>query len=163
VLDYNICQITSSCEVFVHAGWDRARSKELHKRFQSHHGRENDFSEHADIMVANACAILEFIRRLSLEFRELYILKTLCTSLVRPKLEYANCMWNPFYGVRADRVEREQGWFFRYALRGLVSTDMHDLPLNEDSCAILHHKLIFVTRLSRFFLILDLSPLTTNE
>jgi hypothetical protein len=48
-------------------------------------------------MVAKAFAMLEFIRRLLLEFRNPYILKSLYTSLVHPKLEYASCVWNPFY------------------------------------------------------------------
>jgi hypothetical protein len=37
----NICQVTSSCGVLIHADWDRARSSELHKRSWSHHRREN--------------------------------------------------------------------------------------------------------------------------
>jgi hypothetical protein len=67
------------------------------------------FSEHVDVMVAEAFTILGFIRRLSLEFRDPYTLKSLYMSLVRPKLVYASCMWNPFYDV--DRVERVQRWF----------------------------------------------------
>jgi hypothetical protein len=59
------------------------------------------FSEHVDAMVAKAFAMLGFIRRLSLEFRDPYTLKSLYMSLVRP-----SCMWNPFYDVCVDRVER---------------------------------------------------------
>jgi hypothetical protein len=44
------------------------------------------FSERVDVMVAKAFAILGFIRRLSLEYREPYTLKSLYTSLVRLKL-----------------------------------------------------------------------------
>jgi hypothetical protein len=85
------------------------------------------FSEHVDVMVAKAFAMLGFISRLFSEFRDPYILKSLVTSLVRPKLLYANCVWNPFYDVRVDRVEHVQRRFIRYALRGLGWTDMHDL------------------------------------
>jgi hypothetical protein len=77
------------------------------------------FSEHVDVMVAKAFAMLGFIRRLSLDFRDPHTLKSLFTSLVRPKLEYPSCVWNPFYDVRVDRVERVQRRFIRYALRGL--------------------------------------------
>jgi hypothetical protein len=95
-------------------------------------------SEHVDVMVAKAFAMLGFIRRLSLEFRDSYTLKSLYISLVHPKLEYANSVWNPFYDVCVDRVERVQRRFIRYALRGLGWTDMHVVPPYEDRCALLH-------------------------
>jgi hypothetical protein len=66
------------------------------------------FSEHIDVMVGKAFAMLGFIRRLSLEFRDPYTLRSLYTSLVRRKLEYASCVWSPFYDVRVDKVERVQ-------------------------------------------------------
>jgi hypothetical protein len=60
------------------------------------------FLEHVDLMVAKAFLMLGFIRRLSLEFRDPYTLKSLYTSLVRSKLEYASCVWNPIYDVRVE-------------------------------------------------------------
>jgi hypothetical protein len=47
-----------------------------------------NFSEHIDVMVGKAFAMLGFIRRLSFEFRDPNTLRSLYTSLVRPKLEY---------------------------------------------------------------------------
>jgi hypothetical protein len=67
------------------------------------------FSEHVDVMVVKASAMPGFIRRLS----------SIYSSVVRSKLEYASCVWIPFYNVRVDRVERVQTWFIRYSLRGL--------------------------------------------
>jgi hypothetical protein len=56
---------------------------------------KNTFSEDFDVMVAKAFAMLGFIRRLSSEFRDQFTLKSLYMSLmVRPKLEYASCVWN---------------------------------------------------------------------
>jgi hypothetical protein len=81
--------------------------------------------------------MLGFIRRLSLEFRDPYTLKSLYTSLIRPKLEYASCVWSPFYDVHVDKVERVQRRFIRYALRGLGWTDTYDLPPYEHRCALL--------------------------
>jgi hypothetical protein len=80
--------------------------------------------------------MLGFIRGLSLEFRDPYTLKSLYTSLIRPKLEYVSCVWNPFYDVRVDRVERVQRRFIRCALRGLGWTDMHDLPYHMRTDAL---------------------------
>jgi hypothetical protein len=54
-----------------------------------------NFSEHVDVIICKAFAMLRFIRRLSLEFRDPYTLKSLHRSLVRPKLEYAGCVWSP--------------------------------------------------------------------
>jgi hypothetical protein len=56
---------------------------------------------------------------------------------VRPKLEYASCVWNPFHDVRVDKVERLQRRFIRYALRSLSWTDIYDLPSYEHRCALL--------------------------
>jgi hypothetical protein len=81
---------------------------------------------------------LGFIRRLLFEFRDPYTLKSLYTSLVRPKLEYASCVWSPFYDVRVDKVERVQIRFIRYALRGLGWTDTicHPMSIDVLLCAL---------------------------
>jgi hypothetical protein len=62
------------------------------------------------------------------EFRDPYTLKTFYVSFVRLKLEYASCVWRPFYGAYIDRIKRVQKKFVRYALRGLGWMDMFDLP-----------------------------------
>jgi hypothetical protein len=74
-----------------------------------------NFSEHVDVMVGKAFAMLGFIRRLSFELRDPYTLTSLYTSLVLPKLEYASCVWNIFYEIHVDKVERVQRRFIRYA------------------------------------------------
>jgi hypothetical protein len=96
-----------------------------------------NFSEYIDVMVGNAFAMLGFIRRMLFEFRDPYTLRSLYTSLVRPKLEYASCVWSPFYDVHVDKVERVQRRFLRYALRNLGWTDIYDLPPYEHRCALL--------------------------
>jgi hypothetical protein len=96
-----------------------------------------NFLEHIDVMVGNDFAMLGFIRRLSFEFRDPYTLRYLYTSFVRPKMEYASCVWSPFYDVRVDKVERLQRRFIRYALRSLGWTDNFDLPPYEHRCALL--------------------------
>jgi hypothetical protein len=51
-----------------------------------------NFSEHVDVLVGKAFAMLRFIRRLSFEFRDPYTLRSLYISLVRPRLEYSSCV-----------------------------------------------------------------------
>jgi hypothetical protein len=72
---------------------------------------KSNFSEHVDVRLLVAL-LFEF------------------TSVVYPKLEYASCVWSPFYDVRVDKVERV--WirfiFIRYALRSLGGTNTYDLP-----------------------------------
>jgi hypothetical protein len=76
------------------------------------------FTGHIDVTVGKALAMLGFVKRLSCEFRDPNIVKTLYVSLVRPKLEYASCVWRIFYGAHIDRIERVQRKFVKYALRG---------------------------------------------
>jgi hypothetical protein len=97
-------------------------------------------------MVGKAFAMQGFIRRLSFEFRNTYTLRSLYTSLVRPKLEYASCVWSPFYDARVDKVERVQRRFIRYALRGLGWTDIYDLSPYEHRCALLRLKTLVKRR-----------------
>jgi hypothetical protein len=72
-----------------------------------------NFLEHVDVMVGKAFAMLGFIERLSFEFRDPYTLRSLYTSLGRPKLKYASCVWSLFYDVRVYKVERVQRRFIR--------------------------------------------------
>jgi hypothetical protein len=81
-------------------------------------------------MVVKALAMLGFMRRLSFEFRDPYTLRSLYTSLVRPKLECASCVWSSFYDVRMDKAERVKRRFIQYALRSLGWTNIYDLKLN---------------------------------
>jgi hypothetical protein len=90
--------------------------------------------------------MLGFIRRVSGEFKDPYTLKALYMSLVRLKLEYASCVWAPFYDVHFDRVERVQRKFIRFALHGQGLNDLHDLPPYEDRCVLLQIETLFKGR-----------------
>jgi hypothetical protein len=64
------------------------------------------FREHIDSFVNKGSAMFGFIKRLSREFRDLYTLKVLYVTYVRSKLEYINCVWQPFYITHIKRIER---------------------------------------------------------
>jgi hypothetical protein len=95
-----------------------------------------------DVTIGKTLAMLGFVRRLSGEFRDPHILRTL---YVRPKLEY-----HTFYDVHVNRNERVQRKFVRYALRGLGWTDMYDLPLYVYRCALIHLETLTIRRSDAF-------------
>jgi hypothetical protein len=95
------------------------------------------YSRHIDGTVGKALAILGPVRRLSGVLRDAYTLRTFYVSLVRPKLEYASCVWRPVYDVHVNRFERVQRKFVRNALRGLEWTPMYHLPPYVDRCALI--------------------------
>jgi hypothetical protein len=89
----------------------------LNFRLGRHPGQQNDFKNHIDATIAKGLAMFGFIKRLSKEFQDRYTLKSLFMSLVRSRLEYACCVWQPFYAVYVARIERIQEKFVKYALR----------------------------------------------
>ena len=60
-----------------------------------------------EIAAAKANRVIGQIRR-SFRCRDPKIVKLLYTSLVRPHIEYANSIWNPYFQKDIDRLERVQ-------------------------------------------------------
>lgn len=77
------------------------------------------FNEHIALTTAKAFATLGFLRRNAADFVDLFALKTIYCSLVRSQLEYAVQVWAPYYAVQAERIERIQRAFTRFAVRRL--------------------------------------------
>lgn len=95
------------------------------------------FRNHIDATIAKGLAMLGFIKRLSSEFQDPYTLKSLYMSLVRSRLEYACCVWQPFYAVHIARIERIQEKFVTYALRRLGWDTSRVLPPYGSRCSLL--------------------------
>lgn len=76
--------------------------------------------------------MLGFLIRFCKDFDDPYILKSIYCSLVRPRLEYASVVWNPFYACHSRRLESVQRRFVLYALRKLGWRDRFNLPPYED-------------------------------
>ena len=62
------------------------------------------FSHHLDNVINKAFQMLGFITRCTQDFTSTIALKNLYCALVRSPLEYAFCVWSPFYGVHIDAL-----------------------------------------------------------
>jgi hypothetical protein len=93
------------------------------------------FLPHMESVISKASKMLGFIKRVSKDFHDPYTFKTLYTSLVRPNLEYATCVWSPHQTIHTERIERVQRNFIRFALRRLPWT-VHPLPNYIDRCLL---------------------------
>jgi Reverse transcriptase (RNA-dependent DNA polymerase) len=118
------------------------------------------FREHIDSVVNKGTAMFGFIKRLSRKFRDPYTLKVLYVTYIRYKLEYANCVWQPFYVTRINRIERtHQEKFMKLALRQFHSNVNLDLPTYENRCRVLVMDTLKKRRdVARVLLVLDLGP-----
>jgi hypothetical protein len=67
------------------------------------------FLSHIEAIISKPSRILGFIKRISREFHDPYTHITLYTSLVRPNLKLAACVWSPHQSVHSDRLEAGAG------------------------------------------------------
>lgn len=104
------------------------------------------FNAHLTYIISKASSQLGFIFRFAKHFKDVYCLKALYCSLVRPILEYSSVVWSPYYQNGIQRVEKIQRKFIRYALRHLPWTDRLDLPSYESRCKLIHLDLLSVRR-----------------
>jgi hypothetical protein len=71
------------------------------------------FIPHIDSILGKSFKQLGFILRVGKPFRNPLTLKILYNSYVRSRLEFACAVWNPFYSVHINRIERLQKKFLR--------------------------------------------------
>lgn len=100
------------------------------------------FKEHVSYIVSKASSQLGFIFRFAKQFKDIYCLKTLYCSLVRPILEYSSVVWSPYYGNEVHRIERIQRKFIRFALRFLRWQNPLNLPCYEERCRLINLELL---------------------
>ncbi len=82
------------------------------------------FSKHAAMVANKANRIVGVIRR-TFDFLDEEIMKLLYKSLVRPHLEYANCIWNPVHNKDIQLIEKVQ----RRATKSIPS--LKELPYQD--------------------------------
>jgi Reverse transcriptase (RNA-dependent DNA polymerase) len=78
-----------------------------------------NFISHIDALISKASKMLGYIQRIGREFKDPYTLRSLYFAFVRSSLEYACCIWSPFYEIHKRRIENIQRRFVRFALNKL--------------------------------------------
>lgn len=104
------------------------------------------FKDHVAYVVSKASSQLGFIFRFAKRFKNVYCLKALYCSLVRPILEYSAIVWSPYYQNDTKRLEAVQRKFVRFALRHLPWNDPHRLPSYESRCMLINLELLEARR-----------------
>lgn len=100
------------------------------------------FKDHIAYVVSKASSQLGFLFRFAKSFKDVYCLKALYCSLVRPILEYSAVVWSPFYQNAIHRIEAVQRKFIRFALRHLRWRDPRNLPSYESRCNLIDLELL---------------------
>ncbi|XP_053687239.1 uncharacterized protein LOC128736776 [Sabethes cyaneus] len=100
------------------------------------------FKDHISYVVAKASSQRGFLFRFAKKFKDIYCLKTLYCSIVRPVLEYASPVWSPYYQNEIQHIEAIQRKFIHFALRHLRWTDPRNLPSYKNRCMLIGLELL---------------------
>lgn len=95
-----------------------------------------DFRAHIDYLMPRAYKVLAFIKRNSKDFTNPYTRKLLYSSFVRSKLDYGSIIYNPYYDVHANRIERLQKKILKFALNDIAFSD--PIPSYQARCRLIH-------------------------
>ena len=97
------------------------------------------FNNHIDAIDNKAYSMLGFIKRNTRDFHDSLTFKSLYTSFVRAKIEYASVIWSPYYDIHCNRLESIQKQFVLFVLKKLPSNDHigYKLLPYTDRCGLL--------------------------
>ena len=73
---------------------------------------------HIANITAKANSILDLIKRTCWDVNDVTTLKTLCCNLVKPRVEYASQVWNPFTKSNISRIESIQRRATKFIIKG---------------------------------------------
>ena len=102
-----------------------------------------NFISHLSNIVSKAFQLLGFIKRCTADFSSVAALKQLYCALVRPHLEYASCVWSPYYNIHKQTLERVQHKFLKliaYRMNLIDYTDAELLSLLNMSPILVRHQ-----------------------
>lgn len=100
------------------------------------------FKDHVAYVVSKASSQLGFLFRFAKKFKDIYCLKALYCSIVRPILEYSSAVWSPYYQNEIQRIEAIQRKFIRFALRHLRWNNPLNLPSYRSRCKLINLDLL---------------------
>lgn len=92
------------------------------------------FKAHVSVKAAKGMAMLGFIRRSCVKFRDSFTLRTVFGAHVRSHVEYASTVWLPYHDSYTACIERVQRRFTRYAMMKSRACAFDDLPSYRDRC-----------------------------
>ena len=72
------------------------------------------FIGYINMVIGKDWTVLGFVKIWAREFIDPYITKLLYISLVRPILEYASLIWNPYYRSHCNSIESVQKKFLLF-------------------------------------------------
>lgn len=108
-----------------------------------------NFISHLSGIVSRALQMLGFIKRCTVDFNNIAAFKWLYCALVRPYLEYASCVWSPYYNVHKNALERVQHKFLKHAAykMHLIDYTYEEIlsELNMTTILTRHHKRDLIT------------------
>lgn len=73
-----------------------------------------NFIEHIDNITTRAWKVSGMVKRTCKDFKSPASILTLYKALIRSVLEYASPIWNPYYNIHINRIERVQRSFTRF-------------------------------------------------
>ena len=97
------------------------------------------FSQHISACCSKALRMLGFVKRNTRDFKNIFTIRVLYLTLVRPHLEGSTIIWSPYFNIYIDKLESVQRKFLRYiAFKGGIPSDLVDYgalqrDLNIDS------------------------------
>ena len=97
-----------------------------------------NFKYHISVTTAKTNAVLSLIKRFGREFNDVFVIKSLYTSLVLSIIEYGSIVWMPVLDVNINRIESIQKQFLLFILRNMGRLDRFRLPLYRHRLKLLN-------------------------
>ena len=72
------------------------------------------FTDHITRIRSKSLQMLGFLKKIAADFHSVNAMSLLHFSLVRPHLEYASCVWSPYYNIYIGSIEQVQHEILRF-------------------------------------------------